>query len=306
MRRVFVWVCLVGLALVAPRVGVAQQSASGSAQGSAQTMRPAAPTDTIYEFLLRDGSTIFGRVVEQSTERLVIVTPSGTRVEVQRVQVERMRVATGRGEGAAYWSADPNLTRLLFTSTARPLPKGEGYLSSFMLFFPFAAYGVTDRFTIAGGTPIVPEAIGRVLYFAPKYTVLQRPKADYAIGMLGFIVPESIEGGSAGIVYGVGTWGTPDRAITAGAGWGYFTDWSDANLSSNPVLVLGGEQRISRRVKLVTENWIPLSASSVLATAGVRFIGERISADLGLGGFGEAGCCLPLVNFVYNFGGKAR
>ena len=272
---------------------------------TAQTARPA-PTDTIYEIILTDGSTLFGRVVEQDAERLVVVTASGTRVEVKRTQIERMRMTAGRAAGEAYWSSDPNLTRLLFTSTARPLPKGEGYISSFMLFFPFVAYGVTDRLTLAGGTPIIPEAIGKVLYFAPKYTVLQRPKADYAIGMLGFVVPESLEGGSAGIVYGVGTWGTPDRAITAGAGWGYFTNWSDASLSNNPVIVLGGEQRISRSVKLVTENWLPLSASSVFATGGVRFIGERITADLGIGGFGETGCCLPLVNFVYNFGGKAK
>ncbi len=298
MRRLLLVVCAFGAMLLAPTSGTSQQP-------SAPTTR-SAPTDTIYEIILTDGSTLFGRVVEQDAERLVVVTASGMRVEVRRAQVERMRMTAGRMEGEAYWSSDPNLTRLLFTSTARPLPKGEGYISSFMLFFPFAAYGVTDKFTIAGGTPIIPEAIGKMLYFAPKYTVLQRPKADYAIGMLGFVVPESIEGGSAGIVYGVGTWGTPDRAITAGAGWGYFTDWSDADLSSNPVIVLGGEQRISRRVKLVTENWLPVTASSVFATAGVRFIGERITADLGIGGFGEAGCCLPLVNFVYNFGGKAK
>ncbi len=298
MRRLVLAVLCASAVGLVPMKMTAQQPAPSSGQ--------AAPADTIFEIVLRDGSTLFGRVVEQDAEKLVIVTVSGTRVEVQRAQVERMRIATGRGEGAAYWAADPNLTRLLFTSTARPLPKGEGYISSFMLFFPFVAYGVTDRFTIAGGTPIIPEAVGRVLYFAPKYTVFQRPKADYAIGMLGFVSPESLDGGSAGIVYGVGTWGTPDRAITAGAGWGYFTNWSDATLSNNPVIVLGGEQRISRRVKLVTENWLPLSASSVFATGGVRFIGERISADLGIGGFGESGCCLPLVNFVYNFGGKAR
>lgn len=302
MRRLLLVVCALSATLLAPAPGSAQQPSPTSAQ----TARPAAPTDTVYEILLRDGSTLYGRVVDQSAEQVVIVTASGTRVEVLRAQIERMRIATGRGEGAAYWNVDPNLTRLLFTSTARPLPKGEGYVSSFMLFFPFVAYGVTDKLTIAGGTPIIPEAIGRVLYFAPKYTVLQRPKADYAIGMLGFVIPESLDGGSSGIVYGVGTWGTPDRAITAGAGWGYFTNWSDATLSNNPVLVIGGEQRIGRRVKLVTENWIPVNASSAIVTGGVRFIGERISADLGIGGFGQAGCCLPLVNFVYNFGGQAK
>ena len=42
-----------------------------------------------------------------------------------------------------------------------------------------------------------------------------------------------------------------------------------------------------------------------LFSGGVRFFGERLSGDLGIAAGGEGTrieCCLPLANFVYNFG----
>jgi len=283
------------LAPLAPRESAAMVAAAAA---------PAAPGDTIYEFILRDGSRVYGRVVSEDAERVVVQSTAGARVEIPRAQIERRRVAAGTARDGQFWGEDPNLSRLFFTSTARPLPKGEGYVSSFMLFFPFVAYGVTDRFTMAGGTPIIPEAIGRVFYLAPKYTVSQRERASYAVGALGFF--SSRQEGSAGVLYGSGTWGTTDNAVTAGAGWGYASDGSTVDLSSKPVLVLGLERRVGRRTKLVSENWFAAGSSARFVSGGVRFIGDRISADLGLGTFGEGGCCVPLVNFVWNFGGGGR
>ncbi len=273
---------------------------------TANAAATAVPRDTVVEVRLRDGSVLYGRVVEESPERIVFVTVAGVRLELPRAQVESIRVSSGRAVEGGFWAEDPNSTRLFFTSTARPLRKGEGYVSSFMLFLPLIAYGVTDRFTLAGGTPILPEAIGRVWYFAPKYTVAQREKSAYALGALAFVLPEDvIDEGSIGIMYAAGTWGSRDRAITAGAGWGYRWASGTSDVANDPVIMLGGETRVSRRVKLITENWVFTSGETEgFLTGGVRFIGDRLSADLGVGGFtgSGAGCCFPLVNFVYNFG----
>ncbi len=267
--------------------------------------RPA-PSDTVVEVRLRDGSVLYGRVVEETPERIVVVTVTGVRLELPRAQVESMRISAGRAVEGAFWAEDPNSTRLFFTSTARPLKKGDGYISSFMLFLPLVAYGVTDRFTIAGGTPILPDAFGRMWYFAPKYTVSKRERSAFAVGALGFVLPEDVvDNGSVGIMYGAGTWGSRDRAITAGAGWGYVWTSGTSGVSNNPVIMLGGETRVSRRVKLITENWMFTSGETEgFVSGGVRFIGDRLSADLGVGGFTGTtdGCCFPLVNFVYNFG----
>lgn len=267
---------------------------------------PAAAADSVTELRLRDGSVLYGQVVEESAERVVFVTTSGSRLEIARGEVTSIRRVLRRASGAV-WPEDPNRTRLFFTSTARGLEKGEGYVSSFMLFFPFVAYGITDQITIAGGTPILPGVIGEVFYLAPKVTVYEREKLSFAVGALGFFVTDEVDAGSIGIVYGASTIGGRDRALTLGAGWGYIAGAAENDVSRDPVFMIGGEQRISRRVKLITENWLAFGSGGPdgLISAGFRFIGDRLSADLGFGGaIGESNaCCLPLVNFVYSFGG---
>jgi hypothetical protein len=66
--------------------------------------------------------------------------------------------------------------------------------------------------------------------------------------------------------------------------------------------MLGGERQFARRVKFVTENYIWKGGGGV-ASAGVRFFGERLSADLGLAFPIGAGAffAFPVVNFVYLF-----
>lgn len=287
---------LLALCLVIPVGAQAQQAGT-----------PAAAADTVTEVRLRDGSVLYGQVVEETSDRIVLVTTSGARVEIARSEITSMRRSVRRASGEV-WPEDPNRTRLFFTSTARALDRGEGYVSSFMLFFPFVAYGITDHITIAGGTPILPGAIGEMFYVAPKVTVYEREQLSFAVGGLGFFVTDQLDEGSVGILYGASTIGGVDRALTVGAGWGYIAGGANnSEVSRDPVFMIGGETRISRRVKLITENWLAFgSGADGLVSGGFRFIGDRLSADLGFGGFvGESSaCCLPLVNFVWSFGGN--
>lgn len=267
----------------------------------------AARTDSVTEFRLRDGSTLLGRVVEESATRVVVETLGGLRVELTPEMIISRRVVRGRSEAGGFVRADPNATRLFFTSTARPLARGEGYVADYFLFLPMVAYGATDRLTIAGGTPII-FGMGEILYFAPKYTVVNHGPTALAIGALGFFATSHLSEGSAGIIYGVGTFGSSDNALTAGAGWGYVASSDGADVSKDPVLMLGGERRVGRSVKLITENWIFVGGDFGMASGGVRFLGDRLSADLGLlSSVTTEGtsCCFPLVNFVYTFGQRA-
>jgi hypothetical protein len=63
----------------------------------------------------------------------------------------------------------------------------------------------------------------------------------------------------------------------------------------------GGEHRLSRRVKVVTENYFWQGAG--IASLGLRFLGDRLSADVGL--FTPVGSgfvfAMPVVNFVWKF-----
>ena len=74
------------------------------------------------------------------------------------------------------------------------------------------------------------------------------------------------------------------------------------------MIELGGEMRVSPRVKLLTENYLLPGEVGRAYSFGLRLIGQRLSVDLGLAGITDVdddggGCCLPLVNFSYAFGG---
>jgi energy-converting hydrogenase Eha subunit B len=63
---------------------------------------------------------------------------------------------------------------------------------------------------------------------------------------------------------------------------------------------------VSRRVKLITENWFAVNPGVTgLISGGFRFVGDRLSADFAFAGATgtEAACCLPMLNFVWSFGG---
>jgi hypothetical protein len=280
------------------------------------------PSDTIYEVRLQDGSVLYARVVAAEPQRIELETTAGVRLQVGRAQIRSASPVRGTVQpDGMVWPEDPNSTRLFFGPTGRALRQGDGYVGAFELFLPFVAVGLTDWITIAAGTPIIPEVIGRVAYLAPRIQVVRTERVQLSSGVLAF-VDLTDEGGedpnTLGILYGAGTFGTRDHALSVGAGWGFF----GSDIESRPAFMLGGEARLNRRVKLISENYLVSYRTERydyptgtyrddteylgLMGAGIRIFGERLAGDLGLGfGVGEAdfGCCLPLVNFVYNFGG---
>jgi hypothetical protein len=277
---------------------------------SAQSTAPAPATaaavpDTLTEIRLKDGSVLVGGVDSSTVTQVVLVTRSGTRMTIPRSEILSTRRVALQANGEA-WAEDANPTRLFFSPTGRSLPKGEGYVSAYFFFLPFVAYGVTDWLTLAGGTPILPGAFGEIFYVAPKVRLLERGKTSVSAGALSFLATRAVDKGSAGILYGAGTYGSRDNAITVGAGWFYAETDGYANTSDEPVLMIGAERRISRRVKLVTENWLSIDPGvNGLISGGFRFLGERLSADLGFAGVMGEGCCVPLINFSWSFGGAS-
>ena len=67
--------------------------------------------------------------------------------------------------------------------------------------------------------------------------------------------------------------------------------------------MIGGEYRASRRLKWVTENWLWRGGPGFVS-GGIRFLGERVSADLGLIAplvDAEGIFAFPLVSFAWHF-----
>ena len=282
-------------ALLALSAALAHTPAPVSAQVPAEFV----VSDTVYEVQLADGSTIFGRVVSVNGDNVTLETQAGVRVQVTRSQIRSMR-PRGRIQGGEVWTEDPHATRLFFAPTGRSLARGEAYFGVYELFFPFLTYGVTDNLVLTGGTPVIPGVIGEFAYFGPKLRIIDATRTQVSAGVFAGL----FEGGTAGIAYGVGTWGSRDNAVTAGAGWAFWAGGGESGASKDPLMMLGGEARIGQRTKLISENYFVLGESIGVISGGIRFWDGRLSADAGLAGLVgvEAACCLPVVNFVYSFG----
>jgi hypothetical protein len=272
---------------------------------NASTSQPA----QLMELRTADGTRTVGHVVSMDEETIVFESIAGVRMDVRR-QYAQLRPARGEIVRGEFWPEDRNTSRLFFAPTGRPIPQGEGYAGLFLI-LPFVGYGATENLSLAGGVPIVGDLGSVPFWVAPKLRLHSAEQRDISVGALLF---SGVEGWDeprrtlAGIVYGVGTFGTRDSAIHAGTGVGFSNEEDSGTVV--PVMV-GGEHRITRRNKLVTENWwIP--GEGAMATGGLRIMGERWTTDLGLGAlFGatedwetDTIPYFPIISFSYGFGGR--
>ena len=295
---------------------LASWPATAQTQPSSDTAVSATSAGDTVEVVLQDGSRYYGRILSETDAVIRIELLSGSILEVRREQVRSAERFRGRVVSGTVWRRDPNATRLFFAPTARSLSAGRGYVSVYELFMPFVAVGIHDRVTLAAGTPLVfsSQQSERLLWFAPKVQLFQRPNTAAAMGVLHFWLagrdsycpagdPYCEEDPAHyGVAYAVMTLGSEDEAVTFGGGAAY----SGMELVQDPlVFMAGGEMRTSKGLKLITENYFFPGGNFFILSGGMRFFGEKLTADLGLFaplGEGMDGLvALPLVNFVYNW-----
>jgi hypothetical protein len=285
MNRIIAGVLLAVAVLCLPEP-LAAQSASAGDEG------------VTYELRLKDGSRVFGRIAAESQDEVVFETHSGVALTTRRDQIASLRPVDGEVRGGEFLPADPNHTRLFFGPTGRALPRGQVYFGVYEFLLPFVQVGVTDRISVGGGTPLVfffdEDGFDRPFWLTPKVQVFNGKAVQASVGVF-----QGFGGGeSAGIAYGVVTGGSKMASVTGGVGVAYNSD-GDRTV----VVMAGGDRQVGRRVKLVTENYVWQSGAGIVS-AGVRFFGDRLSADVALGvpvGGDAGGFAFPVVNFVYLF-----
>ena len=285
-RRIFIAFLLLAVAFVS-------SSAAAQTQRAPQLVVPGGQLE-MHELVLKDGSRLFGRIVSETDQQVVFRTQSGSVITVARQEVVSLTLVRGRLQRGEFVRADMHRSRLFFAPTGRSLEKGQVSVGVFQVIAPFIQVGVTDDFSIGGGTPLIfgIEDFDRPFWITPKYRVIKTEKVQAAVGVLH--VFDTTQGDSAGIGYGVATYGSSDNAITAGAGVAYSGD------SRGGMVMIGGERRVSRNIKVITENYIWQDGGGIIS-GGFRFIGERLSADLGVARPIGDGWFAPVVNFVYVF-----
>jgi hypothetical protein len=256
----------------------------------------------LYRVSLNDGSELIGVILRQTTDSLMIRTGANLIFAVPRQQLAELKELSGAFVDGEYRRPDPNQSRLFFGPTARPV--SGGYFADYELFFPFLSFGIADIFTLSGGMTLFPGAPDQLYYIAPKISLpLGTDNFNLAGGILYTNITSGVTGG-AGIAYGVTTLGSRDASLTFGLGMGY----AGGEFAQSPIVLVGGEVRLSNSVALISENWIPTGGDIQLISFGFRFFGDHLSADLAFlhpmtSSKTEGFPFLPWVGFCYNFGG---
>lgn len=296
-KKTFISILVLGLVIIFLSTG------RGYAQVEKDDLRIPDPSH-VQILTMRDGSTLIGRIVEIEKGEIQFETELG-KMTVPLVKIKEIKeIPASLIKDGKYWFPNPNATRLYIGSTGRNLKKGRGYFADCYLFFPMVAYGITDNITIGGGVSLFPW-IGidnQLLYFIPKLGLISKDNFALSAGALVIKLPDfgDEELPFVGILSGVGTFGSLDRSITIGLGYGFV----DTDFADKPMVILGFEQRLSRRTAFVTENWILPGVDQPLISYGVRLFGEAISVDLAfISVLGEdiffPG--IPYIDFVFNF-----
>jgi hypothetical protein len=250
---------------------------------------------TLYEMVLRDGSRLYGTIERETADEVVFRTQAGATVTARRGDIQSLERIVGSLAGGEFMPPDPNATRLFFAPTGRSLARGDAYLGVYEFLMPFVQVGVTNRFSMGAGTPLIFgfDEGDRPFWITPKLQIARTSSTDVAIGV--FHVFDG-QGGGGGVAYAVSTTGNTRDSFTVGGGVAY----NDRQARSG-VVMIGGERQVRRNLKLITENygW----RGTGLVSGGVRFFGERLSADLALAAplGADAVFLFPVVNFVYRF-----
>jgi hypothetical protein len=238
------------------------------------------PINASVSARLRDGTVLVGRLSEQMTDSVQITTGSGRFMIARSAIIELKLLSPADIERGAYWAPDPHDTRLFFGPTGRTLAAGTGYFSDTYILLFNAAVGITDRIMIGAGMSVIPFPDffhDNLYYVAPKFALVRGDSFNLAVGaIVGFSGRLS---GNASIYYVAATNGAPDASFTYGLGYAS----AAGTVNNAPLLMLSGNKRVARKLALMTENYFIVSRKELYWAPlyGVRFIGDRLSTDLG-------------------------
>lgn len=252
---------------------------------------------------LKSGQVLTGRIVSRDERELVLESEDGVRSVIPAASIAEVREAAA-GATRAPWDPDPNRTRYLYTPSGFMLPQGEGYVSQTELLLTTVAFGVTDWLTLGVGG-VVPAWFaedGFNLIGLVKVGGELTPWLHVAGTVESFWAPGLDDATTAGLAFATVTLGRPDLHLGVSAGVPFVVGDAENDVGDT-VFSVSGVARVSRRVALVTENWVfPGSEDDVVVSGfAVRFIGSQLAVDVGLLFSPDAEVPFPWLDFTWNF-----
>lgn len=241
------------------------------------------PQDTIWLLETKDGNHYTGRVRQSHQDTLEITTDIGI-LRMPKSQIKTISpIVESQLVHGEYWPENPHANRYFWGPSGYGLRKGEGYYQNIWVLLNQVSYGFSDNFSM--GIGVLPSFLlggdlsDTPFWLTPKIAVpYKNGKGAFSFGTLLFSFLGSTEG-FIGILYGANTFGTREKQVTIGMGYGYS---SEDGLASRPTFSLSGMWRTGKKWALVTENYLINTGGSThygFVSGGARYITSRLAVD---------------------------
>jgi hypothetical protein len=183
-QTMMAWVVMSGLFPVTATAAPAEAPTSFSKRDLRVT-----GTNEIQRLTLIDGSTLYGSVESIADDSITFKTVADTVLTISRSSIRDLRVVSGHLVHGELRPRDPQQSRLFFGPTAKALQQGDAYAGLYYFHVPFVQVGVTDRFSIGGGSPILVSLLtGEFgIWITPKLQVVSGDRVQMAIGSISTI-----------------------------------------------------------------------------------------------------------------------
>lgn len=246
--------------------------------GSAQSQQ-----DSIYHIETRDGNEYFGKITFEDNEKIILKTEKLGEITLYKNEIVKLEMIDNRKiNKGRYWTENPDAARYFWVPNGYGLKKGEGYYQNVWVFFNQVSYGITNNISIGAGIAPVFLFGGAPtpVWITPKVSFpVVKDKVNLGVGALfGTVIGEEESG--FGLLYGMSTFGTRDKNLTVGVGWGF----AGGEIGEKPTINLSGMIRTSRRWYLMTENYyLDFGGGGVgLLSFGARHMFNKVGLDFGL------------------------
>ena len=229
---------------------------------------------------LKDGQVLRGRTWRNSDRSVGIALENGAVMELEPEAIRGIQYPDAPG-ASRFAYPDPSAARYFFAPTAIPLKRDSTLLAQKMLVVTEITHAVSDNVSLMGATSLPLLLFGLPnIFFGAKVSA---PAGD-GFWAGGGVWGAVFDGEVFALPFGNVTFGTPDKNLTLGAGYGFM---ADAVADSTITVVIAGSTRLNDKIALVTENWIfavpdRLNDPLIALSGGVRFINRQLTADLAL------------------------
>jgi hypothetical protein len=238
-------------------------------------------TKILWRIETNDGNEYVGTVFKRDPEEIVLETENLGLITIRMVDVHTMEVVTPQQmKQGGVWTENPQGARYFWVPNGYGLKRGEGYYQNTLVLVNQASVGLSDHFSI--GVGMVPLFLFRgptPAWITPKFSIpVVKDKVNIGVGaLIGTVLGE--QNTSFGIAYGVTTFGSRDKNISLGVGYGF----ADGGWADTPTFSLSGMIRAGKRQYFVSENYLINTGDEIfgLLSFGGRTVWSRISLDYG-------------------------